>query len=224
MTEVETTIQNPEKHETVTADSQGRVNLGVQYAGRDIELVVVESSEHEPGTAGLQQPIDQPMTEAERKGMLFVRAFGIAPQSLKDDHDAATTDDGIDPNSVSPSDVDWSNGYLQEPTNVARFVFETEKAETGEDQFAFTEHLTAEPADVTSDKIDGTSVYRYENEHGNGFAIVQEFVERVEQLFGYDSSDDLSHVRVNPEEEPNPVMFRDIESEAFVAIAPRVSE
>ena len=224
MTTVKTSIQNPEKHETVTADSQGRVNLGVQYAGRDVELVVVESSEHEPETVGLQQPIDQPMTEAEQTGILFARAFGIAPQSLKDDHDAATTDDGIDPNSVSPSDVDWSDGYLQEPANVARFVFETETAETGEDQFAFTEHLTAEPTAVASDTTDGTSVYRYENERGDASAIVQEFVERVEQLFGYDPSENLSHVRVNPDEGPNPVLFRDPGSEAFVAIAPRVSE
>lgn len=218
---IETTIQNPEKHETLTADSQGRVNLGVEYAGRDVELVVVESREHQPEETGLQQTIDKPMTESEQKGMLFVRAFGIAPQFLKDEHNAVTTDEGVDPDSVSPSDVNWSYGYLQEPKNVVRFVFEEE---ANEEEFPFTERLTAEPVAVTSGKNNGASVYRYENEEGDTSAIGQEFVEKVEQLFGYDPSDDLSHVRVNPDEGRNPVMFRDPESETFVAIAPRVSE
>jgi hypothetical protein len=219
---IETTIQNPEKHETVTADSQGRVNLGVKYAGRDVELVIVESSEHQHETTGLQQTIDHPLTESERKGMLFVRTFGIAPQSLKDEHDAMTTDEGINPESVSPSDVDWSDGHLQEPQNVARFVFEDQ--ESSEDQFPFTERLTAKPAGVSSGKIDGVSVYRYENESGDTSAIAQEFVEKIGQLFGYDPSGDLSHVRVNPDEGPNPVLFRDPKTEMFVAVAPRVSE
>lgn len=219
---IETTIQNPEKHETVTADSQGRVNLGVKYAGRDVELVIVESREHQYERMGIQQTIDKPMTEPEQKGMLFARAFGIAPQSLKDEHNAVTTDEGIDPDSVSPSDVNWSNGYLQEPKNVARFVFEDEKS--SEEQFPFTERLTAKPTGATSGKTNGVSVYRYENESGDTSAIVQEFVEKVGQLFGYDPSDDLSHVRVNPNEGPNPVLFRDPESEMFVAIAPRVPE
>lgn len=218
---IETTIQNPEKHETVTADSQGRVNLGVEYAGRDVELVVVESREHQHEKTGLQETIDKPMTESEQKGMLFVRAFGIAPKLLKEEHDAVTTDEGIDADSVSPSDVDWSYGYLQEPKNVARFVFEEE---TNEDQFPFTERLTTEPAAVTSGTDSGESVYRYENEGGDTSAIAQAFADRVGQLFGYGPSDDLSYIRINPDEGPNPVMFRDPESEMFVAIAPRVSD
>lgn len=218
---IETTIRDPEKHETLTADSQGRVNLGVEYAGRDVELVVVESREHQPEKTGLQQTIDRPMTDAERKGMLFVRSFGIAPRFLKDEHGAVTTDEGVDPDSVSPSDVDWSDGYLQDPENVALFAFEEGAAE---EQFPFGERLTAEPVAVTAGKTDGTSVYRYENERGDASAVVQEFVEKVERLFGYDPSDDSSHVRVNPEEGPNPVLFRDPESEAFVAVAPWVSE
>jgi hypothetical protein len=56
---IETTIRNPEKHETVRADSQGRVSLGVEYADHDVEIVVVDAEEtdrqnqfaikHEPG-------------------------------------------------------------------------------------------------------------------------------------------------------------------------------
>lgn len=217
---IETTIREPEKHDTITADSQGRVNLGVEYAGRDVEIVVAESAEHDPEKTGLQQTIDRPMTETERKGMLFVRAFGIAPQFLKDEHTAVITEDGVDPETVIPSDINWSFGYLQEPKNVARFVFESDHG----DPQPWEQQLTTQPTSVVAGDIQGDPVYRFENEQGETSAIGEQFVERVQQLFGYDPETDHSNVRVNPADAPHPVMFRDPESDAFIAIAPRVTE
>lgn len=220
---IETTIRNPEKHETLTADSQGRVNLGVEYAARDVELVVVESTVREPERTGLQQTIaDEPMTAAERKGMLFVRAFGVSPRFLKDEHDAVVEDGRVDPESVAPTDVDWSHGFLQDPKNVARFKFDGEAAP--EAQFPFEERLTEEPTAVETDEGGDQPVYRYENDHGDVSGVAQSLVENVERMFGYDPAEELANVRVNPEEAPNPVLFRDPGSDVFVAVAPRVAE
>jgi hypothetical protein len=220
---IETTIQNPEKHETLTADSQGRVSLGIEYAAHDVEIVVVDSEEHEPDEDSLQQTIgDRPMNEHERKGMLFVRSFGISRRFLKDDHTAETTEDGnVEADSVAPIDVNWSYGFLHDPGNVARFEFDTG---AGDGQFSYTDKLTAEPAGVTTDENEGDPVYRYENDAGEASAIAQELAEKVGQMFGYDPAEDLSNVRVDPDEAPTPVMFRDPESDTYVAIAPRVNE
>lgn len=49
-------------------------------------------------------------------------------------------------------------------------------------------------------------------------------VTNVKRIFGYDPSEELSNVRVHPEEAPRPVMFRDPTGERYIAIAPRVPE
>jgi hypothetical protein len=220
---IETTIRDPEKHETVTADSQGRVNLGVDYAAHEVELVVVESRAHRPEETGLQETIgDRPMTEAERAGMRFVRSFGLAQRFLKDDHAAEATDDGgVDPERVVPTDVDWSRGFLVDPDNVARFAFE---ADAPEEQFSFSDRLTEEPASVEADEIEGERVFRFENAAGGSSAVLDEYVAHVERLFGYDPTEEPSHVRVAPDAAPRPVLFRDPERALSVAVAPRVEE
>lgn len=217
---IEATIQDPEKLETVRADSQGRINLGVKYAGREVEIVVVESRKCESDESPLQHTIgNRPMTEQERKGMLYIRAFGISPQFLVEDHTAQMTEEDIDVETVAPSDVDWSHGYFVEPKNVARFVFD-EDAVT--DRPSFSDQFTAEPVDCTEDTIDDTAVYCYENEAGDTSAIGEELANHVEPIFGYDPTETLSNVRVNPEEGPAPVLFTDPESDSYLAIAPRV--
>jgi len=217
---IETTIHDPEKHDTVTADSQGRVSLGVEYAAHDVEIIVVDAKSHEPESSGVQGTIgDGPMNEHERTGMLFVRSFGISPRFLKDDHTAETDEDGIvDPDTVAPVDVDWSHGFLADPGNVARFEFDT----GGGDSFA--DQLTAEPVDVTATEDQGTPVYRYENDRGDAVAIAQDIADGVRGLFGYDPAEDRSHVRVAPEDAPAPVMFRDPDGDAYVVIAPWIDE
>lgn len=219
---VETTIQDPEKLETLTADSQGRVNLGVKYAGRKVEIIVADSEEPQPKKTGIQQAIgDRPMQKYERQGMLFVRSFGIDPTFLKEDYDAATDSDGIDPKTVSPSDVDWSDGFLVDPKNVARFQFDDDAEER---QFAFSDKLTTEPGNVRQDDENyGAPVYCYVNDHGDESAVLKKFVENVRRVFGYDH-DELSNIRVDPEEGPNPVMFRDPNGHSYIAIGPRIPE
>lgn len=217
---IEATIQNPERLETVRVDSQGRVNLGVQYAGREVEIVVVESRELESDESPLQQPIgDHPLTEQERKGMIYIRSFGISPRFLVEGHTAVKTEDGVDVETVAPTDVDWSHGFLVEPKNVARFVFDEDAAP---DRPSFTEKYTAEPVDCTQDSTDDTTIYRYENEQGDTSAIAEEFVSRVEPIFGYNPTEDLSNVRIDPDQGPAPVLFTDPESDTYLAIAPRV--
>lgn len=217
---IEANIQNPEKLETLRVDGQGRVNLGVEYAGREAEIVVVESRELTSDEAPLQQTIgDRPLTEYERKGMLFIRAFGISPRFLVENHTAMVTEDGVDVETVAPTDVDWSHGFLIEPKNVARFVFDEEAAP---DRPSFSDRYTAEAVECSSDSINDTSVYRFENEEGDTSAIAEEFVSRVESILGYDPTDDLEHVSVDPDKGPAPVLFTDPESDAYLAIAPRV--
>jgi hypothetical protein len=43
-------------------------------------------------------------------------------------------------------------------------------------------------------------------------------------VYGYDPAEELSHVRVHPEEGPYPVMFRDPDGESHITIAPRVAD
>jgi len=219
---IETTITDPEKHETVTADSQGRISLGVEYAARDVEIVVVDSEVHESEESGIQQTIGaEPMTEHERLGMSFVRSFGVRSEFLKDDHTAAVGDDGVDPETVAPTDVDWSQGYLGDPKNAVRLEFDERGQERG---FPFAETLTEEPASVTADEVASEAVYSFTNEAGDRSAILAEYVEHVQQLFGYDPAKDSAHVRVNPDDGPNPVLFRDPDSDVYVGIAPWVDE
>lgn len=217
---IETTIQDPEKLETLRADSQGRVNLGVEYAGREVEILVVDSEETQSEEVPLQQTIgDRPMDDHERTGMLFVRAYGIKSTFLTDDHTAVTTEDGVDESTVAPTDVDWSYGYLAEPKNAVRFVFDEDATA---DHPAFSEQFTVEPVSVAAETVDGASVYRYENEAGDTSAVAAAFVTPVEQLFGYDPTEDLANVRVDPDQGPAPVLFTDPESDAYLAVAPRV--
>ncbi|AFK18799.1 hypothetical protein E6P09_08445 [Haloferax mediterranei ATCC 33500] len=219
---IETTIRDPEKHETLRADSQGRVNLGVQYAGRVVEIVVAESTEEQSDAVGLQQVIgDRPMEEHERQGMLFVRLFGIDRSFLTEDADVTTDDDGVRSDTVGLSDVDWTEGYLIDHKNVARFEFDQD----AEEQFPFKEEITAEPVDITleEDEYD-EPVYSYENANGGTSAVSEALVTNVKRIFGYDPSEELSNVRVHPEEAPRPVMFRDPTGERYIAIAPRVPE
>lgn len=212
-------VQDPEKLETLTADRQGRISLGVKYADRQVKVVVINSEEAQPEKAGVQEAIgDQPMQYYERQGMLFIRTFGISPTFLEEDHDAETDENGIDPETVSPSDVDWSEGFLVDAKNVARFHFDTDAEER---QFAFSDRLTEEPASVRENEDDyGEPVYCYVNEKGDESAILKEFVENIRQIFGY-SYDELSHIRVDPDEGPNPVMFRDPNGHSYIAIGPR---
>jgi hypothetical protein len=217
---IETTVENPEKHETVRADSQGRVSLGIEYADHDVELVVVDARESEAGS--VQQAIaDRPMEAHERTGMLFVRSFGIDPDSLRADHDAVTGPEGVDPDTVGVSDVDWSAGVIVDRRNVARFTFGG--ADAG--QFPFSDEPTAEPVAVTTgDGGYDEPVYCYENEHGDVSAVAQSFVDDVGRVFGYDPTEELSHVRVHPEEGPYPVLFRDPAGDAHITVAPRVAD
>ena len=218
---VEARIQDPEKLETARADRQGRINLGVEYAGRDVEFVVVESGEPDTDSVPLQQTIGNgPLADYERKGMLFVRAFGLAPRFLTEDHGAVVTDGEVDVETVAPTDVDWSQGVLVEPRNVAQFVFDEEVW----DGTSFSERFTAVPVERTEDTIDDTEVYRYENDEGETSAIAEEFTAPVEPILGYDPTDELSHVRVDPEQGPAPVLFTDPESDAYIAVAPRIDE
>ncbi|UVE49269.1 hypothetical protein KU306_10060 [Haloferax larsenii] len=222
---IETTIRNPEKHETLKADSQGRVNLGVKYAGRVVEIVVADSEEEQSETIGLQQVIgDRPMEDHERQGMLFVRLFGIDHSLVEDGAEVVADDDddaSVQSDVVGLSDVDWSKGYLLDDENVARFEFDQD----ADSQFPFSEEITAEPTGVTLDEDTyDDPVYCYENDAGDTSAIAGELVAHVKRIFGYDPTEELSNVRVHPDHAPRPVMFRDPDSERYIAIAPRVPE
>lgn len=219
---IETTIRDPEKHETLRADSQGRVNLGVQYAGRTVEIVVAESADEESEASSLQQTIgDRPMEEYERQGMLFIRLFGIDQAFLVDDHSATVDGGEVQADTVGLADVDWSQGYLLDQRNVSRFHFDQD----AEEQFAFGDELTAEPAAVTFDESSyGDPVYCFENANGEKSAIFEEYVEHIQRIFGYDPTEELSNVGIHPDEAPHPVMFRNPTSEGYIGIAPRVPE
>lgn len=215
---VELTVHDPEKLDTLTADSQGRVSFGVEYAGRELEIILVDSERPDSDDAGIQEAIgERPMQYYERQGMLFVRTFGISPTFLEDDHDAESDEDGIYPETISPTDIDWSEGFLVDSKNVARFSFDPEAEER---QFAFSDTLTAEPARVYENGDNGKPSYHYVNENGEESAIAKQFVENVRRIFGYDH-DALSHIRVDPEEGPNPVMFKDPDGHSYIAIGPR---
>lgn len=219
---IETSIRNPEKHETVRADGQGRVSLGVEYADHDVEIVVVDAEPSESEGQALQQAIgDRPMTDAERKGMLFVRSFGIDRTCLDEHHDADVGEDGVDATSVGLSDVDWHDDVLVDDENVARFQFDGD-----DDPAPYCDEPTAEPVavEVVDDDAYGVPVYRYENERGDASALSREYVEKVQRIYGYDPTADLSHVRVHPDEGPFPVIFHDPAGETHITIAPRVAD
>ena len=219
---IETMIRDPEKHETLRADSQGRINLGIQYAGRTVEVVVANSMEETSDASGLQQTIgDRPMEEHERQGILFVRLFGVDRTFLVEDHNATVDDGGVQAETVGLGDVDWSQGYLLDQRNVARFDFD----EDADEQFAFGNELTAEPVDVTLDESSyGEPVYCFENEDGGTSAVLQAYVEHVQRIFDYDPTEELSKVGIHPDTAPQPVMFRSPTSDGYIGIAPRVSE
>lgn len=219
---IETTIRDPEKLETLRADSQGRINLGVEYAGRTVEVVVAESDQGESDVTALQQTIgDRPMEEHERQGMLFIRLFGIDRSFLVEDHDVVIEENQVQPTTVSLSDVDWSKGYLLDRENVSRFEFDRD----AEKQFAFTEHLTADPVAVTLDESSyDDPVYRFKNDNEGTSDVMKEYVAHVERIFGYDPTEELANVRMHPGEEPRPVLFQNPGSENYIAIAPQVPE
>jgi len=218
---IETTITNPERHETVTADSQGRVSLGVDYAAHDVEIVVVDSEAHDTETSGVQQTVGaEPMTETERAGMLFVRSFGIDRECLKDDHAADVDEDGVDAGTVAPTDVDWSAGSLSDAENAARFELD----DSGPEAVPFEKRLSAEPAAVTAEEMAGESVSALANDSGDRSAVLTEYVDGVQRVFGYDPTDELAHVRVDPDDGPAPVLFRDPDSDRYIVVAPWVDE
>lgn len=216
---IEATIQNPEKVETLRTDSQGRVNLGVTFADREVELVVVRSEDLPPAETAIQYTIgDRPMLEHERAGMVFARVFGVNERFLRERDEPDEGDVG--PAQITPTAIDWSEGHLVDPENVALFGFD----DGSEPAKEFLELLTAEPARVTRDDVDDTAVYRFENEHGEGSALAEELVHDVGRVYGYDPAEELSNVRVHPDDAPTPVSFRDPNGETYVAIAPIVSE
>ena len=219
---IETTIRDPEKHETLRADSQGRVNLGIKYAGRTVEVVVAESTEEESEASSLQQTIgDRPMEGYERQGMLFIRLFGIDQAFLTSNHSATVDGGEVQSDTVGLADVDWSQGYLLDQGNVSRFEFD----EDAEERFAFRDELTAEPTDVTLDESGyGEPVYCFENSDGETSAVLEEYVGAVQQVFGYDPTEELSNVGVHPTEAPNPVIFRNPINESYIGVAPRIPE
>lgn len=218
---IETTVQNPEHLETLRADSQGRVNLGVKFANREITLVVASTEELPAEAVGIQHTIDAgPMMAHQRQGILFARAFGIGREYLRDDHDAAVQDGEVDPETVSAADINWELGRIIDPKNVAQFVFEEST-----DDHQFSTRLTAQPASVTRDEDTYESPsYRFENEHGDGSAIASAFVEKVQDVYAYDPTEDLEYVRVAPDEAPMPVFFGAPEADTYIVIAPRVPE
>lgn len=220
---IETTIQDPEKLETLRADSQGRINLGVEYAGRVVEIVVAESEQDQSAGTSVQQAIgDGPMKEYERKGMLFVRVFGINPRFLKETPNIESETTSVDPETVRQSNVDWSKGLLIDERNVARFEFDEA---AGGKQAPFRDQLVAEPVSVTDDDDTyGDSVYCYANEQGDISAVSQELIEKVQRIFGYDPVEELSNIRVHPDEEAYPVLFHATSGDMNVAIAPQVAE
>lgn len=215
---IETRIENPERLETLRADGQGRISLGVEYADRIVEIVVVDSEAEDAERTGVQQTIgDGPMNEHERRGMVFVRLFGIDPDFLRGKDDSEPDADGVDPETVRQSDVDWSEGYLLGGNHAARFDF----SEDGGERPPYSEQLTATPIEVTADDDTyGEPVYRYENENGDTSAVSKELVEKVRRLYGYDPVEDRSNVRVHPEEGAHPVLFHDASGDTSVAIAP----
>ena len=216
---IETTIRNPEKHETVRADSQGRVSLGVEYADHEVELVVVAAEESDSESRALQQAIgDRPLADHERTAMLFVRSFGLDRRCLAEDHGASVGEDGVEAATVGVADVDWSRGVLVDGGNVARFRFdESESA-------PFSDEPTNEPAAVRSvdDGEYDVPVSLFENEAGGASAIAQEFAEKIRRIYGYDPTAETEHVRVHAEEAPYPVQFCDPAGDTHVAVAPRV--
>lgn len=118
--------------------------------------------------------------------------------------------------------MDWSDGFLIDDRNVARFEFEEA---AGGQQTPFSDQLTAEPASVAGDDDTyGDPVFCYANEQGDISAVSQELVENVQRMFGYDPTGGLSNIRVHSEEEAHPVLFRDTAGDTYVLIAPLVSE
>jgi len=215
---IETTIQDPERHETIRADSQGRINLGVEYAGRSVEVVVVGSENPTEGK-GVQQTItDRSLPPAERTGMLFVRTFGVAERCLVEDHTATVGEEGVEAETVSPDDVDLA-GTLVDSRNIAQFVPDPDAAA------GVMSDLTAEPVTVEAADDDyAEPVYYYENPAGELSAVAQEYVAKVGRALGYDPTEALENVRVHPENGDHPVRFEDSASDAYIAVAPYIAD
>lgn len=216
---IETTVQNPEKQETLRADSQGRVNLGIDYAGQTVEVIVADASR--PGTegTGIQQSLSDPTLESyKRTAMLFIRSFGISTDHLVDDHNAVIDGDEVDPETVESTDIDWEMGHVGDSKNAARFVWDSEHASSVD---IFTE-LTERPSEVTAvDEEASEPVYVYTNEAGGESALSQRFVDFVQRIYGY-GPDELHHLQMSPETSPCPVKFMHPDGETFIVIAPRI--
>lgn len=217
---IETTVQDPELLETVRADSQGRVNLGVAFANREVELLVVSSEPSPPAEAGIQHTIeDGPVPDFERKGVLFARTFGVAREHLQEDHTADIEDGTVVPETVNAADLNWSDGRLVDARNVARFTFD----EAADAELGFVDELRAEPASISQDEDTfETPAYRFENENGEASAIAREYVDKVSDVYGYDPVAEPSQVRVHPDEAPMPVLFRDPDGDTYIVLAPMV--
>lgn len=216
---MEVTVTDPEKVETVRADSQGRVSLGVEYAGRAVRILVAESEAEQSEDRGVQQLIGgEPMADHERKGLTFVRVFGIDPTYLRGDEPG---EESIDPSSVGHAAVDWSQGVVIDEGNVARFEFPTDR----EDETRFGDQFTASAVAVGSDDESyGEPVYEYENEDGDSSAIAQDLVGKVKRVYGYDPVEKLSRVRLHPEDPDHPVVFEDPTGETRIVVAPRIQD
>lgn len=218
---MQVTVDDPEKLETLRADGQGRVSLGVEYAGRAVKVLVAESEAERTEERGAQQIIGgEPMADHERKGMTFVRVFGIDPEYVRGDDRSDSDEEPVDRASVRRADVDWVEGVLIDEDNVARFEFRT-----GDGEEHFGDQFTATAVDVEADEDTyGKPVYCYENENGDASAIDQGLVEKVSRVFGYDPLEELSRVRLHPEKADHPVVFEGTGSETRIVIAPRIQD
>lgn len=218
---MQVTVDDPEKLETLRADGQGRVSLGVEYAGRAVKVLVAESEAEQSEERGAQQIIGgEPMADHERKGMTFVRVFGIDPEYLSGNDESNTDDDAVDRASVNRSHVDWSEGVVIDEDNVARFEFRTDD---GDERFGDQFTASAEAVEADEDTY-GKPVYCYANEDGDVSAIDQGLVEKVSRVFGSDPLEELSRVRLHPEKADHPVVFEDAAGETRIVVAPRIQD
>ena len=219
---IETTVQNPELLETFHTDSQGRVNLGVKFANRKVEVLVVQSEPLTSDDLDIQHTIeDSSRLEYERTGMLFARAFGIARHFLRDPDGEVEIEDGtVQPESIGSHHLDWSTGRLIDHRNVAKFCFD----EPEEPDCQLDEMLTAEPVSVTlDDEAFDRPVYRFEHPEDGSSAIAEAFVDHIEEIYGYHPATNPEFVRVHASEAPMPVMFQEPDGETYILVAPRVS-
>lgn len=157
--------------------------------------------------------------EQYQLGMDFIRAFGVDIDyiDLKADNISLSDVSDVSLDTISTSDVNWSDGYIVNPDNTAVLSLNGK----------LPENIPVEPVGYVQPEdvylLEGSmpDSCAYVNSQGSAKMAPTDKVRCIEDVFGY-GYNEISNIRIPPGDKQASIKFESRDSNSFVLIAPRV--